>query len=145
MTVTFLKRSLFQRILGIPATQRPRDPGCWSFADGKLRVDLSRAQELSSPGGAIRIEGRGLPKRVLLLHGEDGAFHAFHNRCSHLGHRRLDPIPGTPSVQCCSINKSTFDMQGETLYGPAPRPLQVFPVEKGETHLTVELRSAILL
>src|SRR5512136_3298492 len=108
MTVKFLNRSLLQRLFGLPATGMPQDPQCWTFSGGKIQIDLARAPELKAPGGALRLEGGRLPRRVLVVRAEDGRFHAFHNRCTHLGHRRLDPVPGTGTVQCCSVNKSTY-------------------------------------
>ena len=30
--------------------------------------------------------------RVLVIRGDDGKFHAFHNRCTYIGLRRLDPV-----------------------------------------------------
>ncbi len=137
MAVTFLKRSFFQRVFGIPATLRPRESECWSYAGGRVVIDLAKAAELERPGGALRLEGGGLPIRVLVVHGEDGRYHAFHNRCTHLGHRRLDPVPGTATVQCCSVNKSTYDYGGATLFGPAPRPVTVLPVELEGDRLVV--------
>ena len=107
MGIKFLKRSFFQRLLGISATTKPGIDDCWNYAEGKLTIDLDKAVELKIPGGAIRFEGKGLPERVLVVSGEDGDYRAFHNRCTHLGHRRLDPVPGTSTVQCCSINKCT--------------------------------------
>ena len=64
------------------------------------------------------MEGKNMPNRVLVVHGEDGEYRAFHNQCTHLGHRRLDPVPGTNTVQCCSVNKSTYDTEGTKIYGP---------------------------
>ena len=107
MTVQFLNRGFFQRIFGLPATQKPLDPQCWSFSDGKIMIDLKRATELKKPGGALRLEGGELSMRVLVIRGDDGKFHAFLNRCTHIGHRRLDPVLGTGSIQCCSVGKST--------------------------------------
>jgi nitrite reductase/ring-hydroxylating ferredoxin subunit len=115
-----LKRSIFQRLFGISATQLPKDKGCWTYSNGKVVVDLDRAPELSEPGGAIRLEGKSLPDRVLLIHGEDGNYHAFRNRCGHMG-RRLDPVPETQTVQCCSVSKSTYDYDGNILFGPAKK------------------------
>lgn len=133
MEIKFLKRSLFQRILGLSATSKPANPGCWQFSAGKLTVDLTKAPELKTNGGAIRLEGGSLPMRILVIRGDDGKYHAFHNRCTHIGHRRLDPVPGTGTVQCCSVGKSTYDMNGKNLYGPAPQPIREFPVaENGE-------------
>lgn len=105
MTIKFLNRGFFQRIFGLPATPKPIDPHCWSFSDGRIMIDLKRATELKKPGSALRLEGDGLLMRVLVIRGDDGKFHAFHNRCTHIGHRRLDPVPGTGAVQCYMIKR----------------------------------------
>jgi Rieske Fe-S protein len=137
--VQFLKRSFIQRLFGIPATRSLQNPAAWRFAAGILKVDLSQAAELERPGAAVRLEGRGLPVRVLLIHGEDRRFYAFENRCTHMGHRRLDPVPGTPTLQCCSINKSTYDLDGRPIYGPAPKPLDRYPVSREENVLKITI------
>lgn len=139
MGIKFLKRSFFQRLLGISATTKPRIDGCWNYADGKLAIDLDKALELKTPGGAIRLEGNNLPKRVLVVYREDGEYRAFHNRCTHMGHRRLDPVPGTETVQCCSINKSTYNSSGNKIFGPTPHPITRFPVEKIQERLIVSI------
>lgn len=139
MSIKFLKRSFFQRLLGISATTKPGIDGCWVYADGKLTIDLGKAVELDTPGGAIRCEGKNLPKRVLVVRGEDGGYRAFHNRCTHLGHRRLDPVPGTDTVQCCSVNKSTYDSQGNKIFGPTPHPVTRYPVKKEQAILIVSI------
>lgn len=137
MSIKFLKRSLFQRILGTPATKKPAEAGCWDYEDGKLTIALDAAPELQVSGGAIRLEDGNLPVRVLVVNSEDGQYRAYLNRCTHIGHRRLDPVPGTDTVQCCSINKSTFDCGGEKLHGPASQPIKSFPVELENNKLTI--------
>lgn len=139
MAVKFLNRNIFQRIFGLPATPKPLHPQCWTFSDGKIMIDLKRASELETPGGALRLEGNGLPRRVLVIRGEDGAFHAYHNRCAHFGHRRLDPVLGSGTVQCCSVGKSTYDYDGRKLYGPAPAPIGTFKIELDGERLIVSL------
>jgi nitrite reductase/ring-hydroxylating ferredoxin subunit len=139
MAVKFLNRNVFQRIFGLPATPKPLDPDCWSFSDGRITIDLKRATELKKPGGALRLEGGGLPMRVLVVHGENRAFYAFQNRCTHLGHRRLDPVPGTGTVQCCSVNKSTYTYDGNKIYGPTSAPIGTFKVELDAERLIVAL------
>ena len=139
MEIKFLDRNIFQRIFGIPATAKPRNPDCWSYADGKLVIDLKRAPELESSGGALRLEGGNLPKRVLVVRDPEGNFRAFHNRCTHLGHRRLDPVPGTDTVQCCSVNKSTYGLDGTKVHGPAPNPVSVYPLRVEGDQVVVEL------
>ena len=139
MSVKVLERKWYHRILGIPATRGPGNPGCWSYSDGTLRIDLKGAFELKERGGALRFEGGGLPGRVLVVHGEDDQFRAFENRCTHLGHRRLDPVPGTNTVQCCSVNKSTYDVEGRKIFGPTPRPIAVYPARMEGDHLIVSV------
>ncbi len=123
METKFLQRNIFQRILGLPATSKPKEPDCWNYSDGKLTLDLKKLPELEKPGGAIRVEGPNLPGRILIVLGEDEKFHVFRNRCTHMGHRRLDPVPGTTTIQCCSLSKSTYDFDGKKVYGPAPDPI----------------------
>jgi len=129
---------LLKRLFGICETSPPADESCWKVSGGKLEIDLGRAPELSKPGGAVRLEGDTLPERVLVFHGEDGDFHAFHNKCSHAG-RRLDPVAGEPGVMCCSIGKSTFDYQGRLLSGMAKGDVRVFSIEKAEGSLVVDI------
>lgn len=139
MDIKFLKRNFFQRLLGISATAKPKNDSCWNYANGKLTISLSKASELKSPGGAARFEGNNLPVRVLVVYGEDGQYRAFQNRCTHMGHRRLDPVPGTSTVQCCSVNKSTYDSDGNKIFGPAPHPVTRYPVEKDQEKLIVSI------
>ncbi|MBR9980611.1 MAG: Rieske 2Fe-2S domain-containing protein [Desulfatitalea sp.] len=129
--VEFLKR-----IFGICETKSPLDKNCWRYADGKVQVQLSGARELDEKGAAIRLEGGGLPTRLLVIHGTDGEYHAFANKCTHFG-RRLDPMPGQPLVRCCSVNKSTFQYDGSKVTGPAKNAIQSYPVEKREGALLI--------
>jgi nitrite reductase/ring-hydroxylating ferredoxin subunit len=127
-----------KRVLGICRTKPPADPGCWTPGDGKIEVDLARATELGAPGGAMRLEGSGLPARVLVLKAEDGAFHAFVNKCSHAG-RRLDPLPGEALVECCSVGKSRYDYAGERVSGSAKKAIKPLWVEAQEGKLVISL------
>lgn len=127
MTVKKLDRNFLQRLLGMPATSKPRDTGCWSFDGGVVSLDLSKAPELGDAYGAMRLEGKGLPYPLLITRGSDGSFHAIRNVCTH-GKRALDPVPGTDTVQCCSIGTSTFRYDGTLVEGPAKGPLNVHDV-----------------
>ena len=133
-----LKRGFFNRLFGKPATGEPQDPDCWRYEENNIIIDLGKAQELSKPGGAIRLEDIKIPQRVVVIHGDDGKFHAFQNKCQHAG-RRIDPVPGALTVQCCSVNKVTYDYNGKVLKGPAKEPLKVFPVELKEEELIISI------
>jgi nitrite reductase/ring-hydroxylating ferredoxin subunit len=119
-----------KRLFGICETQPPADDECWTSADGKLEVVLDRVPELSVKGGAVRLEGPYLPKRLLVVHGEDGQYHAFPNRCTHMGNRRIDPVPEEDRIRCCSVGKSTFDYSGQRISGSAKEPLEPLTLER---------------
>jgi len=129
---------ILKRILGICETKPPANRGCWDFKDGIIQIDLSLVPELAKPGGAIRLEGREVPERVLVLHGTDGRFYAYRNRCLHMG-RRIDPIPGGSEIRCCSVSKATYDYTGKVVSGPAKGPLKAFRVGMEEGKLKIFL------
>jgi len=137
MKVKKLKRGFFQRIMGKPATPLPENNDFWSCRDGKITIDLSKTPALDAKSGAIRIEGE-IPAKLLVVHGEDGEFHVFENKCSH-GARCVDPVPGTQTVQCCSVNTSTYDYQGNVIFGPANAPLTVHPFVVEDGKLVIKL------
>jgi nitrite reductase/ring-hydroxylating ferredoxin subunit len=136
--IKFLKRNIFQRLFGICATRVPQNPDCWRYADGKITIDPDKAPELTRPGGAIRLEGTNLPERVVVVHGDDGRYHAFQNKCQHAG-RRLDPVPQTETVQCCSIGKATYDYSGKLIHGSAKGDIKVYNVQKDSDKITIIL------
>ena len=137
MTTKTLKRNVFQRLLGIPATKTPGDADCWQFNDGKLTVDLNAATELNAPWGAVCLSDESLPERVLLFRDDEDHFHAVQNKCSHAG-RRLDPVPGTECVQCCSMGKSTFSAEdGTVISGSTKKPIKVYTVAHENDTLTI--------
>jgi len=138
METMTLHRNIVQRIFGICATKKPRDEGCWTFENNKITVDLTRAPELKSPGGALRVESKALPGRIIVIHGVEGGYFAFKNRCVHAG-RRLDPVPGAQQVQCCSIGKSTFDYEGNRISGTAEKPVDTYKVLVEDTKLIIGL------
>jgi nitrite reductase/ring-hydroxylating ferredoxin subunit len=128
----------FKRLLGICSTRPPADPGAWRRVPDGVEIDLQRVPELSTAGGAVRLEEGDVTKRVLVVHGEDGHYHAFVNRCTHMG-RRIDPLPGTDRVRCCSVSRSTFDYTGGVVSGAAKAGLQTLTVRLQERWLTIEI------
>lgn len=129
---------ILKMIFGICETRPPSDDACWEYADQEIRLLLERVPELDRPGSAVRLEGKGLPVRTLVVHGQDGTFHAFANRCTHMG-RRMDPVGGADRIRCCSLGQSAFSYEGEPMGGTAKKPLQVFSVDQSGRHLKVSL------
>jgi len=133
-----LKRGFFQRLLGKPATSEPVNSESWSFKDNYITVWLNLLPELADPGSGVRLEGKACPERILLIRGDDRAYYAFRNRCTHSG-RRLDPVPGAETVQCCSIGKTTFDYSGRRLAGSGKEDIPFYSVEVQGDKLVISI------
>ena len=130
--------NIFAKIFGICATPLPLDGDCWEYWDGDLKIELSHASELSSAGGALRFDGKGLPYGVLAFHGIDGEYHAFRNRCTHFG-RKVDPVRGRREIKCCSLGGSTWNYQGKLISGLAKEDLKVLNLKKYAGELIIKV------
>jgi len=128
---------LIKAIFGICET-KPLSGDLWSLEGSKVQVKLSHMPEPLPKGGAVYLRGGGLPKPVLILRTEDDRFLAFEDRCTHFG-RKLDPVPGEAKLRCCSINHSTYDLEGNRLSGPAKRPIACYTVEQSNGDLIITL------
>jgi nitrite reductase/ring-hydroxylating ferredoxin subunit len=138
MAIKGLKRSIFQRIFGVAATKLASDSSAWAYRGGSLRVTLAKLPELERKGGAVRIEGKQLPARVLVYRDDEGTIRAVSNRCGHKG-RRVDPVPGEKCLQCCSVNAAAYDYAGNKLEGPGTERLKPFEVEEKDGELLIAL------
>lgn len=127
------------RLFGICQTALPENNDAWIFSGKKIVVDLSKITEIAKPGSAVRLEGKGLSERILLLHGIDDQFYAYRNKCSHIGGRRIDPLDEPDRMQCCSVSKSTYNYAGHVVSGPAKEPLKTYPVEKKDNELIISI------
>lgn len=130
--------NFFKRLFGICETPIPADPRAWTIENGSLRIDLSRTPELKASGRGVRLEGKGLQPRLMVFCGDDGKYHAIANRCTHMG-RRIDPVAGSGTIQCCSVSKSTFTYDGRPVGGAAKAPLETFAVTRNGQTLTISL------
>lgn len=130
---------IFKRILGICATEEPKDPGAWRVEGQSVVLDLTKLPELAPKGGAVRLEGSGLAKRLLVWRDEAGQLRALRNKCAHAG-RRLDPRPGGEGVICCSVGRSTYDSTGQPLkHADKQEPLENYAVSETEGRAVVSL------
>lgn len=84
---------------------------------------IAGAVEEFQPGSVSHIsKGRFYISRL-----EDGGILALWHRCTHLG--CTVPWREDEGQFHCPCHSSLFNMKGEVLGGPAPRPLDLFPVE----------------
>lgn len=82
--------------------------------------------------------------KFYLVRLDDGGFLALHRQCTHLG--CTVPWIAEQDRFACPCHASVFDVRGEVLSPPAPRPLDLFPVriENGivKVDTTVALKRA---
>jgi nitrite reductase/ring-hydroxylating ferredoxin subunit len=74
----------------------------------------------------------------MVLYGMDGQYHAFMNRCPHMG-RRLDPVDTMAKIQCCSFSRSTFDYSGNVMTGPSKASLKKLRVKTNKCKIIIWL------
>lgn len=74
--------------------------------------------------------------RFYLARLEDGGMLALWHRCTHLG--CTVPWREEEGVFHCPCHSSIFNPQGEVLSGPAPRPLDLFPIEIVDGQVAVD-------
>ena len=67
---------------------------------------------------------------------EDGGYLAMWQRCTHLG--CTVPWREDEGQFHCPCHSSLFNRQGEVTGGPAPRPLDIFPIEVVDGSLVVD-------
>ncbi len=127
---------LFDRLLGISDTPLLDDPDAWTYADHTLTLALDRIPDLAEPGSAVQLDTESVPEPLLIVHGVDGAYYVYVNKCPH-GSRKIDPYKG--DLRCTSISRSTFDYAGTVLSGPADSPLTTYTVELAGDSLVVTL------
>ncbi len=129
-------------LLGICET-RPLGTDFWTMEDGSVHVKLSEMPDLCEKGKGVYLKGQGLHKPVLIVRTDDDQYLAYTNRCTHFGHRKLDPVPGPepgqPVLRCCSVNHSTFDFEGNRLTGPAKENLVQHEVELSSGDLVIKI------
>lgn len=136
--VTAENRGLLDRVMGRPITDLPQVADAWQLDGQRLSLDLAKLPELEALGGAVRIEGEALADPLLVVLGEDGAYYAFKNACTHAG-RMIDPVAGTMTLECCSVSGSVFDYEGNVLSGPAESRLVSYALEMDGQRLVIDL------
>ena len=101
---------------------------------------MSAKRSVISKGGwgAIQLEDGDIAVKVLIFQDGEGNYRAFRNHCEHAG-RKLDPVPGTETVQCCSIGKSAYDYDGKVLSGSSEKPITQYTVKVENGKLEIQL------
>src|SRR5574341_851637 len=85
------------------------------------------------PPGTISHISKG---RFFISRLEDGSMLALWHRCTHLG--CTVPWREDEGQFHCPCHSSLYNRVGEVLGGPAPRPLDIFPIEIAEGQVIVD-------
>jgi nitrite reductase/ring-hydroxylating ferredoxin subunit len=128
--------TIIRKIFGTCKTTSPNDDGSWQYSKGKIVIEWARVPELQQPGGAIRLEGRGLKEKIILIYGIDGQYHAFKNEYSRLG-MPLDPVEGKAKIRCCGLFETIFDYSGNVMSGKGKESLKTYRVETRKCKLVI--------
>ena len=104
----------FKSIFGICQT-KALSTDLWHLEGGSARIPIHKVPEFQGPEGAVYLEGKGIKFPVLVVKTKDNAYLGFVNRCTHMGHRKLDPVSDKSILRCCSVSHSTYDLQGRRL------------------------------
>ena len=100
-----------------------------------LRSNKSKAREADSnamvtAGAASKFEPNSVTAfvrgRFYLARLEDGGFLALSRKCTHLG--CTVPWVEKETKFACPCHASAFDITGEVINSPAPRPLDIYPI-----------------
>jgi cytochrome b6-f complex iron-sulfur subunit len=98
---------------------------------------VAGAPEEFAPGAISHVQkGRFFISRL-----EDGGVLALWQRCTHLG--CTVPWREDEGQFHCPCHSSLFNRRGEVTGGPAPRPLDIFPVSLKDGNLVVDTRRPI--
>lgn len=73
---------------------------------------------------------------------EDGGILALWHRCTHLG--CTVPWDEAAGQFHCPCHSSIFNTRGEVVSGPAPRPLDLFPIEIVDGQIVVDTSQSIV-
>jgi nitrite reductase/ring-hydroxylating ferredoxin subunit len=127
---------LFDRIRGVTHTPLLENPDAWAFTDGTLTLALDQVPDLVELNSAVRLEDDAVPEPLLIVHGADGGYYVFVNRCTH-AKRKIDLSDG--QLKCTSISSAEYDYSGAVLSGPTDEALTTYTVAQDGDLLVITL------
>lgn len=99
-------------------------------------MDVGSAVEIRSLGSRLFRFGR---EPCIVVAAGDG-FHALSTVCTHLG-CLVQWVPDSRQL-ACPCHRATYDLEGNVLEGPPPRPLRTFAVVLRDDRVVVRRRTA---
>ena len=115
------------------------------FKPRKRRAPDDRADSVVVAGPVDRFEPGSVTAfpegRFYLTRLADGGFLALHRECTHLG--CTVPWVAAEDRFVCPCHASSFDITGDVLSPPAPRPLDIFPIRIENDVVKVDISSVV--
>jgi cytochrome b6-f complex iron-sulfur subunit len=115
------------------------------FKPRRRRVVDNGADSIIVAGSVDRFEPGSVTAfpegRFYLARLADGGFLALHRECTHLG--CTVPWVAAEDRFVCPCHASSFDITGDVLSPPAPRPLDLFPVRIENSIVKVDISKTI--
>jgi cytochrome b6-f complex iron-sulfur subunit len=118
-------------LAGLYAAPPPPRPG-----DEPEEMDVGSAAEIEALGARTFRFGR----EPCVVVAAGGRFHALSTVCSHLG-CLVAWVPASRQLDC-PCHRASFDLEGNVLQGPPPRPLRTFLVRVAGERVVVRRRTA---
>jgi cytochrome b6-f complex iron-sulfur subunit len=109
------------------------------FQPGSFGDRIIAGQEEEFEHGTVSHIQKG---RFYISRLEDGSMLALWHRCTHLG--CTVPWKEDEGVFHCPCHSSIFNKQGEVVSGPAPRPLDLFPIEIVDGQVIVDTGTTVV-
>ena len=100
----------------------------------KLSIDLDQVPKLKDVGGQITIKL--MQEDVLFIRDSETTVRIFNAHCTHKG--CLVKYNKNDNRIECPCHGSQYDLNGQVIKGPAPRPLQKHPGELNGSQIVVE-------
>ena len=102
-----------------------------------IRLNRAEVTAMLANGIPAQVVAPELESAVLLIPVGDGSLRALSARCTHLG----CAVRLSSRTLECPCHASSFDMTGNVLHGPAPRPLPSYPVTVTESTVEIDVSS----
>ena len=104
--------------------------------DGVEEMDVGSVSEIEGKGSRLFRFGR----EPCIVVASGGKFHALSTVCSHLG-CIVSWVPKSQQL-ACPCHRAAFDLEGNVLEGPPPRPLRTYLVTVRKDRVIVRRRTA---
>ncbi len=105
-------------------------------SDGVEELDVGSVAEIEAKGSRLFRFGR----EPCIVVASSGKFHALSTVCTHLG-CLVAWVPRSHQL-ACPCHRGSFDLEGNVIEGPPPRPLTTFPVAVQGDRVVVRRRTA---